>query len=92
MEEERVQLAAQPKAAFGVVEEGRSIVAQILGEGIQVPGGVSELQHAWADEVGNNDWRVASGEELGGVVSSPLHSLLAARDAASPLAIRHLLF
>jgi hypothetical protein len=45
VEEAGVELGAKESPALGVVAEGRAVIAQVLGERLQVPGGVGEFQH-----------------------------------------------
>ena len=51
VEEGGVQLAAEQEAALGVPAERRAVVAEVAGEGLQVPGGVGEFEDARGDPV-----------------------------------------
>jgi hypothetical protein len=46
MEEEGVQLAADLETALLVPDEGRTVVAKVLGERLKTVGGVDELTDA----------------------------------------------
>ena len=51
VEVERVEFAAHEEAALVVPDEGRTVIADILREGLQIPCGVGEFQHTRGNKI-----------------------------------------
>ena len=66
MEEERVEAGAELAAFGGVPDERVAVVAEVAGEGLEVPGGVAESQDVVLHEFAGGGVAEGAVEVVGG--------------------------